>query len=96
MSEEQQEKPTFWEKLLGVILRKTVDRFMDSFDHYSKKFVRAAAMILAGIAMAMLGIAVIAVGVAKWFALFLPSWLAWTIVGILLLLIGAVLVAANK
>ena len=53
-------------------------------------------MILAGIAIAMLGIAIIAVGVAKWVALFLPSWLAWTIVGILLLVIGAVLVAANK
>ncbi len=95
MSKEE-EKPTFWEKLLGMVLRKTVDNFVDSFDHYSKKFVRAAAMILAGIAIAMLGIAVIAVGVAKWFALFLPSWLAWMIVGILLLAIGAVLVAANK
>ncbi len=95
MSKEE-EKPAFWEKLLGILLSKTVDKFMDSFDHYSKKFVRAAAMILAGMAIAMLGIAVIAVGAAKWFTLFLPSWLAWTIVGILLLLIGAVLVAANK
>ena len=95
MSKEE-EKPAFWEKLLGIILRRTVDNFVDSFDRYSKKFVKAAAMILAGIAIAMLGIAIIAVGVAKWFALFLPSWLAWTIVGILLLLIGAILVAANK
>jgi hypothetical protein len=92
----EEEKPTFWEKLLGMVLRKAVDNLVDSFDHYSRKFVRAAAMILAGIAIAMLGIAVIAVGVAKWFALFLPSWLAWTIVGILLLLIGALLVAVNK
>ena len=95
MSKEE-EKPAFWEKILAVILRRTVDNFVDSFDHYTKKFVRAAAMILAGIAIAMLGIAIISVGVAKWFALFLPSWLAWTIVGILLLLIGAALVAANK
>ena len=89
-------KPAFWEKLLRIVLRKTVDNFVDSFDHYSKKFMRAAAMILAGIAIAMLGIAVIAVGVAKWLALFVSSWLAWTIVGVLLLLIGAALVAANK
>ena len=95
MSEEQ-EKPAFWEKLLRVILRRTVDNLVDSFDHYSRKFVRAAAMILAGIAMALLGIAVIAVGIVKWFALFVPSWLACIIVGILLLLIGAVLVATNK
>ncbi|MGD0423391.1 MAG: phage holin family protein [Candidatus Bathyarchaeia archaeon] len=95
MSKEE-EKPALWQKLLDMVLRKTVDNFVNSFDHYSKKFVRAAAMILAGIAIAMLGIAIIAVGVAKWVALFLPSWLAWTIVGILLLVIGAVLVAANK
>jgi len=92
----EEEKPAFWEKLIGVILRKTVDNFVDSLDHRLKKFVRTAALILAGIAIAMLGIAIIAVGVVKWFALFLPSWLAWTTVGILLLLIGAVLVAANK
>jgi hypothetical protein len=93
---EDREKPALWEKILDVLLRKTVDRFVDSFDHYSKKFVRAAAMILAGITIAILGIAIIAIGVVKWFALFLPSWLSWIIVGILLLLIGAVLVAANK
>jgi hypothetical protein len=92
----EEEKPALWEKLLGMVLRKTVDNFVDSFDHYSKKFVRAAAMIFAVIAIAMLGIAVTAVGVAKRFALFLPEWLAWMIVGILLLVIGAVLVAANK
>jgi len=92
----EHEKPTFTEKLLNVILRKTVDNFVDSFDRYSKKFVRAAAMILAGIAIAMLGIAVIAVGMAKGLAMFLPSWLAWIIVGALFMLIGAVLVAANK
>ena len=95
MSEEQ-ERPTVWEKLLNAFLRNIVDRLVDSFDHYSKKFVRAAAMILAGIAIALFGIGAIAIGVIKWFALFLPSWLAWTIVGIILLLIGVALVAANK
>jgi membrane protein YdbS with pleckstrin-like domain len=93
---DEQEKPAFWEKVLNAILRNIVDHLVDSFDHYSKKFVRAAAMILAGIAIALLGIGAIAIGVVKWFALFLPSWLAWTIVGLILLLIGAVLVAANK
>jgi len=92
----EEEKPAFWEKLLGVLMRKTVDNFVDSLEHRSKKVLRTVAMILAGIALAMLGIAVIAVGFAKWLALFLPSWLAWTIVGILLLLIGAALVAANR
>jgi len=93
---EEQEKPTFGERLVKAILRKVVDNLVDSFDHYARKFFRAVAMILAGIFIALLGIAVIAIGVVKWFALFLPSWLAWTIVGIMLLLIGAVLVAANK
>ncbi|HUO43041.1 MAG TPA: phage holin family protein [Methylomirabilota bacterium] len=92
----EEEKPAFWEKLLNVVLRKTVDNFVDSFDHYSKKFVRSAALILGGIAIAMLGIAAIAVGVAKGLTLFLPAWLAWVIVGVLLMLIGTVLVAVNK
>jgi len=91
-----EEKPTFWEKLLNAILRKTVDNLVDSFDHYSKRFVRTAGMILAGITIALLGIAIIAVGFIKWLALFLPPWLAWTITGTLLLIIGVVLIAANK
>ena len=93
---EDREKPAFWEKLVDVIMHKTVDNFVDSLAHYSKKFVRTAAMIIAGIAIATLGVALIAVGAAKWFAQFLPPWLAWIIVGILLILVGAVLVAANK
>ena len=95
MSEEQ-EKPTLWDKLLNVFLRKMADHLVDSVDQYAKKLVRAVAMILAGIAIALFGIGAIAVGVIKWFALFLPSWLAWTIVGAMLVLIGAVLIAANK
>lgn len=95
MSEEQ-EKPSFGERLLNAILRKTVGNLVNSFDNYARKFVRTIAMILAGIFIALLGIAVMAIGVVKWFALFLPSWLAWSIVGIMLLLIGAVLIVANK
>jgi len=90
------EKPTFMERLVSLIMRRTVDNLVDSFAHYSRKLVKTAAMILAGIAMAMLGITILSVGIVKWLALFLPPWLAWVIVGIILLLIGALLVAANK
>jgi lipopolysaccharide export LptBFGC system permease protein LptF len=93
---DEKEKPAFWDKVLNAILRNIVDRLVDSFDNYSKRIVRTVAMILAGIVIALLGVSVIAIGVVKWFALFLPSWLAWIIVGLILLLIGAVLVAANK
>ena len=91
-----EEKSTFMERLVSLIMRRTVDNLVDSLGHYSKKLVKTAAMILAGIAIAMLGITIVAIGIVKWFALFLPPWLAWVIVGIILLIIGALLVAANK
>jgi membrane protein YdbS with pleckstrin-like domain len=53
-------------------------------------------MILAGIAIALVGIAAMTVGIVKWFALFMPSWLAWLIMGVFLVLIGTVLVTLNR
>jgi hypothetical protein len=48
-------------------------------------------MALAGVTIAVLGIAFLAVGAVKWFSILMPNWLAWSIVGFILLLIGVVL-----
>jgi hypothetical protein len=48
-------------------------------------------MVLAGVTIVVLGIAFLAVGAVKWFSILMPNWLAWSIVGIILLLIGVVL-----
>jgi hypothetical protein len=73
-----------------------MDSIVDLVERYTKRLVRTFAMILAGIAIALLGIAAMTVGIVKWFALFMPSWLAWLVMGIFLVLIGTVLVTVNR
>ena len=73
-----------------------IGNLIESIEHYSKKLVRTLAMILGGVMVALLGILVIAVGVIKWLSQIMPPWLSWIVIGIVLLLIGALLVAVNK
>ena len=73
-----------------------MDSIVDSVERYTKRLLRTFAMILAGIAIALLGIAAITVGIVKWFALFMPSWLAWLVMGIFLVLMVLVLVSVNR
>jgi putative Ca2+/H+ antiporter (TMEM165/GDT1 family) len=49
---------------------------------------RAVGLILAGIVVALIGVGFVAVGAVKWLSGLMPAWLAWAIVGIMLLLIG--------
>ena len=73
-----------------------IGNLIESIEHYSKRLVRTLAMILGGVMVALLGILVIAVGVIKWLSQIMPPWLSWIVIGIVLLLIGALLVAVNK
>jgi hypothetical protein len=52
-------------------------------------------MALTGAIIAVLGVAFFAIGAVKWFSLVIPSWQAWVIVGIILLIVGAVLAGAT-
>jgi type IV secretory pathway VirB2 component (pilin) len=92
----EREKSTFLDRFIQSILRRTMDSIVESAQRYTKRLLRTFAMILGGIAIGLLGVAVITVGIVKWFALFMPSWLAWLVMGIFLVLIGAVLVAINR
>ena len=92
----EREKSTFLDRFIQSILRRTMYSIVESAERYTKRLARTFAMILGGIAIAMLGVASIAVGIVKWFALFMPSWLAWLVMGIFLVLIGVVLVAVNR
>jgi uncharacterized membrane protein HdeD (DUF308 family) len=92
----EREKSTFLDRFIQSILRRTINSIVESAERYTKRLVRTFAMILGGIAIAMLGVASITVGIIKWFALFMPSWLAWLVMGIFLILIGTVLVAVNR
>jgi hypothetical protein len=48
----------------------------------------------AGLLIAIIGLIFLAIGVVKWLAMIVPSWLAWLIIGIIMLLLGVVFVLA--
>ena len=57
-------------------------------ERFVKRLARADGMILAGIVVAVIGIAFVAVAAVKWLSGLMPAWLAWVLVGIILLLLG--------
>ena len=83
------------ESLVETLARALVQRALGSLSRYAERFmkriVRLVGLFLAGIVVALIGVAFLAVGAVKWLAVLLPSWLAWLIVGIILLLLGVVL-----
>lgn len=91
----EEDKPTLVERLVLLVLRRTVGGVVKGAERFLKRMLRMVAMALAGITIALLGVAFLAVGAVKWFSILMPSWLAWTIVGIILLLLGAILALAT-
>jgi type VI protein secretion system component VasK len=53
-------------------------------------------MALAGVVVAVVGVAFLAVGAVKLFSFLMPNWLAWAIVGIILILVGIILALARR
>jgi uncharacterized membrane protein YqhA len=87
----EEDKPTLIEKLVLLVLRQTLGRVLKSAERFVKRTLRMIAMALAAVIIAVLGVGFLAVGAVKWFSILMPSWLAWTIVGLILLLVGVVL-----
>jgi Putative Actinobacterial Holin-X, holin superfamily III len=75
-------------KLVKFILREALGGAAKPIEGFIKGLVRSIGMILAGIVIALIGVGFVAVGAVKWLSALMPSWLAWGIVGIVLLLIG--------
>ena len=82
---------TLLERILSAISSRIIGGVAKSAERLVKRALRLLAMALAGVLIASLGISFIAVGAVKWLANLMPSWLAWAIVGIVLLLLGIVL-----
>jgi len=59
-----------------------------------RRVLRLAGLYIAGLLIAIIGLIFLAIGVVKWLALIVPSWLAWLMVGIVMLLLGVVFVLA--
>ncbi|HYB67761.1 MAG TPA: phage holin family protein [Candidatus Acidoferrales bacterium] len=84
----ESEKPTLAERLAKLILREALGGIAKPVEHFVKRLVRSVALILGGIVIAVIGIAFVAVGAVRWLSTLMPTWLAWAIVGIILMLIG--------
>lgn len=54
-----------------------------------------AGLYAVGLVVALVGIVFVSMGVVKWLAMMMASWLAWLIVGLILLLLGMVLTLAT-
>jgi uncharacterized protein involved in cysteine biosynthesis len=84
--------------LLETIVRAVAQRAMGTVTKYVERVVRRvlrlAGLYVAGLLIAMIGFIFLAIGVVKWLATIVPSWLAWLIVGIIMLLLGVVFVLA--
>jgi hypothetical protein len=91
----ENEKPSWLEKMLLLALNQTMGSVGKIAERFVKRAIRRIAMALAGVVIAVLGVAFLALGAVKWFSIVIPSWQAWTIVGIILLLVGVVLAGAT-
>jgi len=84
--------------LLDTIVRAVAQRTIGTLTKYVERVVRRvlrlAGLYIAGLLIAIIGLIFLAIGVVKWLALIVPSWLAWLMVGIVMLLLGVVFVLA--
>ena len=89
------DEKSFVEKIFQEILRRTLGKLSESIERSIKRAIRLAAMAFGGIIIALLGLAFLTVGIIKWLTLLMPSWLAWILVGIIILLAGLSLTLAS-
>jgi hypothetical protein len=85
---EESEKPGLTEKLVRLVLREALGGVAKPVERFVKRLARSVGLILAGIVIAFIGIAFVAIGAVRWLSALMPTWLAWAIVGTMLLLIG--------
>jgi len=89
------DEKSFVEKIFQEILRRTLGKLSESIERSIKRAIRLAAMALGGIIIALLGLTFLMVGIIKWLTLLMPNWLAWILVGIIILLAGVSLTLAS-
>ena len=87
----EDERPSIIEALVRAIAQRALGFLNQYVDRAVKRALRMAGLYMAGLVIALVGVIFLATGVVKWLAMLVPSWLAWIIVGIVLLLWGTVL-----
>jgi len=85
---EETQRSELVKKLIKFILREALGGARKPVESFVKGLARSVGLILAGVVIAIIGVGFVAVGAVRWLSALMPSWLAWAIVGIILLLIG--------
>jgi hypothetical protein len=89
------DEKSFVDKILQEITRRALGKLFESIERSIKRAIRLAAMALGGIIVALLGLTFLTIGIIKWLTLLMPNWLAWILVGIIILLAGISLTLAS-
>jgi hypothetical protein len=87
----ERDKSTLVEKLTQPVFGRILAGVAERAERFVKRAVRMVVMALVAVTIAVLGMAFLAIGAVEWFSILMPSWLAWSVVGIILLLLGVVL-----
>ena len=87
-------KPSLIETIVRAVAQRTMGAVTKYVEHVVRRVLRLAGLYAAGLLIAIIGLVFLAVGVVKWLAMIVPSWLAWLMVGIIMLLLGLVFVLA--
>jgi len=91
----EEDEPSLVETIARAIARRALGGLSRYAEQILKSILRLAGLYVAGLVVALIGVGFLAMGVVKWLAMMLPTWLAWLIVGIILLLLGMVLTLAT-
>jgi len=90
-----EDEPSLLETVARAIARRAFGGLSRYAEQILKRILRLAGLYVAGLVLALIGVGFLATGVVKWLAMMLPSWLAWLIVGVIMLLLGMVLTLAT-
>ena len=87
-------KSSLLETLVRAVARRTMGTVTKYVERVVRRLLRLAGLYAVGLVIAIIGLIFLAIGVVKWLAMIVPSWLAWLMVGIVMLLLGVVFVLA--
>jgi len=91
---EDNNKSSLVETLVRAVAQRTMGVVTKYIERVVRRILRLVGLYAAGILIAVIGLVFFAIGVVKWLAMIVPSWLAWLMVGIVMLLLGIVFVLA--
>jgi uncharacterized protein involved in cysteine biosynthesis len=91
---EDNNKSSLVETLVRAVAQRTVGFVTKYVERVVRRILRLAGLYAAGTLIAIIGLVFFAIGAVKWLAMIIPSWLAWLMVGIIMLLLGVVFVLA--